>query len=289
MRRLVPTFQEHGIIRGLDLMLGTMVQLMASRFYRHRGRGYGILEALLFPRAVDVWSREATVAEAVTEQVYGSMLDVGTGPRGGVIQFLSVHGRRVCSLDRRKSVFETLVFRSMRGRKDMDCVVGDGRNLPFRDESFDIVTSVSNLEHIPAASREGFLRELLRVARHRVVLHFPADSDDGSYRGGEYDVRFNEWHRAALGGEDRNTSEHIRAGHPRLEDVARVLPMVAFKGTKNCDVWLRHMTFSRRPFIGFLTGLLYYFVWKRKDRRPPYYEVLVVVERDGAAAEQKGV
>ncbi|HST07849.1 MAG TPA: methyltransferase domain-containing protein [Gemmatimonadaceae bacterium] len=43
--------------------------------------------------------------------------------------------------------------------------IGDAANLPFRDSSFDTVSVVAALNHIP--NREGTLREVIRVLRPR--------------------------------------------------------------------------------------------------------------------------
>jgi hypothetical protein len=57
-----------------------------------------------------------------------------------------------------------------RAREDLSgaasWVAGDGRSLPFRDASFDIVFSNSVIEHVgDAASQERFAREVARVGR----------------------------------------------------------------------------------------------------------------------------
>src|SRR5947207_2206376 len=45
-------------------------------------------------------------------------------------------------------------------------VAGDGRSLPFRDGTFDVVFSNSVIEHVgDAASQERFAREVARVGR----------------------------------------------------------------------------------------------------------------------------
>ena len=46
----------------------------------------------------------------------------------------------------------------------------DGEHIPFPDASFDVVTSLDTLEHIPNANRPRFLEEVQRVARHAVFI-----------------------------------------------------------------------------------------------------------------------
>ena len=56
---------------------------------------------------------------------------------------------------------------------DPETTGGDGLNLPFEDNSFELVVSVDALEHIPADSREQFLKELCRVTRKGLFIHYP--------------------------------------------------------------------------------------------------------------------
>lgn len=63
------------------------------------------------------------------------------------------------------------LFRKPEGRLKVEAST---LKLPFADESFDWVISIDMLEHIPPVSRGSAIRELCRVARHRVVLGFPA-------------------------------------------------------------------------------------------------------------------
>lgn len=53
---------------------------------------------------------------------------------------------------------------------------GDATALPFADRSFDVVTLLEVLEHIPDAERA--LAEVCRVAGRFVILSVPAKSDD---------------------------------------------------------------------------------------------------------------
>ncbi|MBI5307232.1 MAG: glycosyltransferase [Planctomycetes bacterium] len=50
-----------------------------------------------------------------------------------------------------------------------------GTSLPFANESFDITISIDTLEHVPAAEREMFIKELIRTARTKVILACPFD------------------------------------------------------------------------------------------------------------------
>ncbi|MDZ4719923.1 MAG: class I SAM-dependent methyltransferase, partial [Roseiflexaceae bacterium] len=52
---------------------------------------------------------------------------------------------------------------------------GDATNMPFADHSFDVVTLLEVLEHIPDTA--AALREVLRVARRFVLISVPAHAD----------------------------------------------------------------------------------------------------------------
>ncbi|MBI2309845.1 class I SAM-dependent methyltransferase [Candidatus Collierbacteria bacterium] len=52
-------------------------------------------------------------------------------------------------------------------------VVYNGQKLPLDNASFDYVVSVDTLEHIPPEKRLGFVNDLVRVAKQRVVIIAP--------------------------------------------------------------------------------------------------------------------
>ncbi len=84
------------------------------------------------------------------------ILDVGGSP--AIWEFASVQPR-LTILN-----FPSAIEHSVR---PLDQVAGDGRLLPFRDQSFDIVFSNSVIEHIgTAADRQRFANEIARVGRH---------------------------------------------------------------------------------------------------------------------------
>jgi hypothetical protein len=57
---------------------------------------------------------------------------------------------------------------------DLALVQGDGRALPFADESFDFVYSHAVIEHVGSQAQQiRFLAEALRVARHGILITTP--------------------------------------------------------------------------------------------------------------------
>lgn len=59
-----------------------------------------------------------------------------------------------------------------------DGLRASGLALPFADGAAPVVASIDTLEHIPTADRPAFLAELVRVARHLVVLTVPVASSE---------------------------------------------------------------------------------------------------------------
>jgi len=155
-------------------------------------------------------------------------------------------------------------------------VIGDGLNLPFRDDVFDIVVSIDTVEHIPKPIRLNFYRELKRVCKKKVILTCPIQSDDGTFLGKTYDIIFQSFYERTYGVKEPNTAQHIVAGHPTLEEVVTAFSAPQIYGYKNCDIWLKYMLFSCKPFIGIFCGLLYYLFWKKDDNKPPYWGAMVV-------------
>lgn len=97
-----------------------------------------------------------------------------------------------------------------------DVLVDAGGRLPFADGEVDRVTCTDVLEHMPAAARAAHLGELLRIARTRIVLCFPAGSPakDASER------RTADHLYATFGRCPAFLTEHLRYGLPRGETVA---------------------------------------------------------------------
>ena len=144
-------------------------------------------------------------------------------------------------------------------------------DLPFKDNSFDVVVSVDVLEHIPKEIRHKFLRELKRVCRRMVLLHFVLHDPGNGFLGRDADLKFQEWYTKIFGRPEPNTAEHINAGHPNLGKILKVFPNSQIVGTQNVDVWFRYMIYRYKPIVGILSGLIYYLKWKKEDSRPAFH------------------
>lgn len=59
----------------------------------------------------------------------------------------------------------------------ISCVAGDVRNLPFPDDSFDLVVCTEVLEHIPPNDLEQASKELARVTRRHLLIGVPYKQD----------------------------------------------------------------------------------------------------------------
>ncbi len=94
-------------------------------------------------------------------------------------------------------------------------VCASGLQLPFPDDSFDIVASHDTLEHIPPGGRDRFIAECIRVAKRSFVLNGPVDSEDA--RAAERRLA-TFWERA-LEVADHALVEHLANGLPEAASI----------------------------------------------------------------------
>lgn len=114
--------------------------------------------------------RLVPVVELVRETGACEVLDAGSGS-AGVAPWLG-RGWQVTALD---TSFDDYGATSDGGRVAAErAVVGDVRDLPFDDRSFDVSVAVDLLEHVPPADRAVAMREIARVTRRRVVIACPS-------------------------------------------------------------------------------------------------------------------
>lgn len=98
-----------------------------------------------------------------------SILDVGCG--NGIFGRRLQEVRsdiRLMGVDRSKSALQHV---------DFDSKIASIDNLPFENKSFDAVSCLQVIEHIPNASYKKSLEELARVAREFIVIGVPFEED----------------------------------------------------------------------------------------------------------------
>lgn len=82
-------------------------------------------------------------------------------------------GYRPTGIDRGKKAIRTAQRVAEQLGIEAEYVLGDVRELPFPDRSFDAVVALDLLEHVPPADRPRALSELRRVTRRRLVVGCP--------------------------------------------------------------------------------------------------------------------
>lgn len=150
---------------------------------------------LLLP--IDTWERHTIVARLAGEAA--TVLDVG-----------GVSGQLRLFLPRARIV-------ALNVEEPADILFG-GRTLPFGDTSFDVVTSLDVLEHLPRGDRAPHLRELARVARRSVVLCCPLGSAE--HVAAERELA--EWYVSVTGGRHRFLEEHLERGLPTESELCEL-------------------------------------------------------------------
>ena len=98
-------------------------------------------------------------------------------------------------------------------------VQGDGRAAPFGDGSFDLVTCLDTLEHVPRESREALILDLLRVSRDFIVIIAPFADENVQLA----EQILDEFIRQTLKAEHEQLKEHLTYGLPRLGDIVQLL------------------------------------------------------------------
>jgi 2-polyprenyl-3-methyl-5-hydroxy-6-metoxy-1,4-benzoquinol methylase len=119
-----------------------------------------------------VGAREAeAIARFAGSRAGCTVLDVGTGT-GRIAMFLAKTGASVTGLDASEEMLKVGRQRAAVEHTDVHFVAGDAHALTFPDRSFDVVVSSRVLMHTPRW--QVCVKEMCRVARHRVVVDYPS-------------------------------------------------------------------------------------------------------------------
>lgn len=116
------------------------------------------------------WSSYWYQIHEVLEQNPQSILEIGVGNKT-VSDYLRKVGIKVTTCDFDKDL-----------KPD---VVGSVLNLPFNDNSFDLILCAEVLEHLPFSEFSSALKEIKRVTRSKVIISLPHMSLTHFYIGGK--------------------------------------------------------------------------------------------------------
>lgn len=131
------------------------------------------VEAFLATGRQDVaWLRG--VVERAGARFGGNALDFGCGV-GRLSQALADHADQVVGVDVAASMIERARVLNRRP-ETVDFVCNVSRELPFPDESFDLLVSLIVLQHVPPALSVRYLLEFARVLRPGGVMAFQLPS-----------------------------------------------------------------------------------------------------------------
>jgi len=121
-----------------------------------------------------------------------------------------------------------------------DYVKGDGTNLDFADNQFDVAVSFDTFEHIPAPQRDAFVREAVRVAKYGCIMTAPFDAGHGTVPYAE--AAADKVYQAVKGEEHPWLKEHLAYGTPTLPALERCVAEagwhLAMLPTNNLALWL---------------------------------------------------
>lgn len=88
--------------------------------------------------------------------------------------------------------------------------------IPFKKKSFDIVTSIDVLEHVPKNKRQEFIRRLLEIAKKRLILSFPI----GTSKHIAYELKIKNLLKK-MGANVQYLNEHISYGLPNITEIEK--------------------------------------------------------------------
>ena len=97
-----------------------------------------------------------------------SILEVGCGPGGNLIELLRRGPKRLVGCDVAPAMVEAA--RQEPEAAGAEAVLIDGESLPFADQEFDVSFTVTVLMHNPERRKQQIIDEMCRVTRSRVYL-----------------------------------------------------------------------------------------------------------------------
>lgn len=159
----------------------------------------------------------------------------------------------------------------LKNKKNIKTIVADAsEKIPFADNSFDVVASVASFEHVKAAKRKKYIRELKRVAKKAVVLYVQTDKI------AEYYDRKIHGFRTKIGIKDEWTEEHMKYGLPTTEQLKKLFPNAKIMKMQNASVWYCIMVMQSIPIFELIfPGIIYALFLRWFDNKKPFIAALL--------------
>jgi SAM-dependent methyltransferase len=108
---------------------------------------------------------QAVVARTFGSGVHPLLLDVGCGV-GALHPYLTGTFRKICGVD----ISEASLAYARKNMPMLEYLHYDGHRIPYDDQTFDFVSAVCVLHHVPPAQWGGFVGELRRVVNRGGVV-----------------------------------------------------------------------------------------------------------------------
>lgn len=203
-----------------------------------------------------------------------TVLDIGSGPECLFGQFMQ---------DAKMSYVDPLIQNgSGSGRITGDVFAGE-----LDKQTFDCVSAVDVLEHVPPEHRQAFLERMSSLGKNTLILGFPTSDSSDAF---ETDKAIDEQYRVIFGHDYSWLEEHYRFGLPSLAETVGQLSQLGW----HC----RTVGHGHAPWLRELLGFVVC-VWDipsmsnvvleisekfnrelyAYDFRPPYYRQFVIASR----------
>lgn len=128
--------------------------------------------------------------------------------------------------------------------------------IPFKKESFDVVTAIDVLEHIPKIKRKDFISHLLEIAKKRLILSFPI----GTPKHIAYEKKTQSLLKK-IGVDVRYLKEHNLYGLPTTSEIVEYSrdfnTKIYYSGNINVNEFLFNL-FIFDPKVKFLRKCIYF-------------------------------
>lgn len=185
----------------------------------------------------------ALIKEMKDYSSFDSVLDVGGGGRSHKDFFPN------------KNFHILNIFKST-NEVDIKFTLASAADIPFEDNSFDLVVSSDTLEHIPIGDRTNAINEMIRVAKKRVFLLVPCGEYAQNYekrilRMGLFFKRNMKW-----------LNEHKECGLPMSSDIEKVI--LENKDVENLLIKNNHNIYFW--FLGSLISPMVRAIFAKSDR-----------------------